>query len=150
MTKALQYIKDKAEERGYVAAIANARSYDYEISKMQLTNGEICCLIERSGSISVPKEGQSFNGDVQHAVQITMFRKFEDTTISSIAETYDQKYTARLEDILYEAIAFIFSMNCNNIFDITVNSIDEVLNQRVASMDGYQIQLTLRAWNQWE
>jgi hypothetical protein len=150
MTKALQYIKDKAEERSYVAAIANARSYDYEISKMQLTNGEICCLIERSGSISVPKEGQSFNGDVQHAVQITMFRKFEDATLSSIAETYDQKYTARLEDILSEAIAFIFSMNCNNIFDITVNSIDEVLNQRVASMDGYQIQLTLRAWNQWE
>jgi len=144
----LTYLKDKAETYGMHAVIADARSTLYELQQMDITDGKFVCLLSRNGSIQLPKEGQSFNGDAVHAVEMVIYRKFEDNTISSIAETYGEKFTNRLSDSIEQALQFLLSLNCSNEFDVTVNSIDEVINQTAVSMDGVKISLSLRAWAQ--
>jgi hypothetical protein len=145
----LQYLKDKAEAFGMYAVIADVRSTTYELQQLDITDGKFVAILTRNGSIQLPKEGQSFNGDATHAVEMVIYRKFENDTMSSIAETYGQKYANRLQDSVEQALQFLLSLNCSNEFDVTVNSIDEVINQTTASMDGVKISLSLRAWNQY-
>jgi hypothetical protein len=144
----LKYLKEAAEAFGMHAVIADARSTLYELQQLDITDGKFVAVITRNGSVLLPKEGQSFNGDAIHAVELIIYRKFENDTISSIAETYGEKFTNRLSDSIEQALQFLLSLNCSNEFEVTVNSIDEVINQIAVSMDGVKISLSLRAWAQ--
>jgi hypothetical protein len=144
----LTYLKDAAETFGMHAVIADARSTLYELQQLDITDGKFVAIIARNGSVRLPKDGQSFNGDAVHSVELIVYRKFENDTLSTIAETYNQKFENRLHDTMEATLQFLLSLNCSNEFDIEVNSIDEVINQTAVSMDGWKVSLNMRAWAQ--
>jgi len=145
----LTYLHDRAVLFGMHAVITDARSTTYELQQLDIIDGKFVCLITRDGSVSLPKTEQSFNGDVIHNVQLIIYRKFEDDSVSTISETYFEKFNNRLKDTMAIALQFLLSLNCTTEFDTDVVSIDEVLNQTAVSMDGVKIQLSMRAWNQY-
>jgi hypothetical protein len=144
----IKYLKEKAEKYGMYAVIADVRSIMFELQQLDITDGKFVAVIGRNGSTQLNKTGQSFDGDAIHPIEIVIYRKFENDTISSINETYSQKFENRLQDCMEQALQFLLSLNCSNEFDVSVNSIDEVINQTATSMDGIKISLSMRAWNQ--
>jgi hypothetical protein len=144
----IEYLKGKAIERGFHAVVANARSTSYELQKLDITDGTFVCVLEYNGSVTMPKEGQSFNGDLIHPIQFHLYKKFEQETIASIQETYGQKYENRLHECMDAATQFVFGLNCSNDFDISDVRFDFVINVTSAQLDGVRAQMTLRAWNQ--
>jgi hypothetical protein len=91
---------------------------------------------------------QTYNGDLTYKILITVGRKTEADTFSSIAETAAQKYDNRLFELQGTMQTFLNSFFCSNDLEELSTSVQLVKNDLSLNVDAVLADVTFRAWNQ--
>lgn len=151
MKNVVSDIKTLAESEGY-AWIHGPRDYaNYELTTKDITDTEFIFIllpvITSSNSITDFKLVSEWSLDIQ----IMFGQKFDvaaetATTeqVSSIDETYNQKYDRRIYNLAATLFAFIEQWLCGSVYRLQSLRIDEEVNQFDENADFVIGQLTIR------
>lgn len=144
MKNIVEIIQEKAIAKGWHFVLFNPSSYNYEIQKLDLTDGSIVL----SMTVKPPKPIIEANGYYQNeatfSIQLNVERKFEMTTFSNNSETFAQKYTNRLRQMEVDLYMLIVSLNClEDLKTVSVSQPEYTINNGSSSMDGIQYNLEL-------
>lgn len=149
ITDVIELIKTKAIEMGWQPILADASSIQYEIGNLDITDGSNVLYIRDDG-FQLGKDGQYYNGDIIYSLSLLLCRKFESETMSSISETYQQKYDLRIKELKEGMITFLGTkLYCSNDIEIMSNNLTPIKNFLSLNVDGVNSDLTIRTWNQY-
>jgi hypothetical protein len=146
----IQFIIDSAEAQGWKPILADSNSINYELTQQDVTDS-VKFLFIRDDSFTMEKTGQFYNGDITYSVGLMLCRKWEEETVSSIEETYAQKYDNRIKELKEDMIKFLGDyLYCSNDVELMTNKITPIKNVFSLSADGVNCDLTFRTWNQYD
>lgn len=139
-------IKDIAEAAGYKFIYGGSAYANYELTSLgDLTDDYIVVFmfpfIENAEVVSSWIDGFTLD------TIISVGRKTESATMSSLDETEKQKYDRRLKDLKAYLVNFVQSILCNSDFELNSLRIDSTLNRFNENLDTVNGQLTLRYSN---
>ena len=136
---------------GIIEATAEAADYHFVYGGNENFNSEI----KRIGSLKdqtpvvalspVAETGVVESGTVDRyraEFIVILARKYEEETVSSVAETYKQKYDRRLKDLKSLLELFVSSFSCGGYMELESVYYDNVINRFSTSMDGTQVRVT--------
>lgn len=148
-TNLLTTIKTAAESAGHKFIYGDGRYFERSISQIDLTDGSIGLMLNIT-SVQGTMFNEMWTGELVYDVQMFMFRKFEMTTLSSVSETMEQKFAARIDELQTELIRFITSLTqCNNDIDLINPRYTIGTNVTAANADGWFLDCQLRLSNQY-
>ena len=151
MIDIVDYIKTKAEAHNWIPIVANASSVQYELNKSDLTTAQNFLYITLP-KIRRGKTGQYYDGDLFFSLEIMLGRKFDPnkSTVSSVAETTEQKYNNRLFELENELNDFISEiLQCaRDLEEFQAAELTPVMNMFSANVDAVTANIDVRAWNQ--
>lgn len=148
-TNLLTTIQSQAGTAGYKFMYGDGRYFENEIRQVDLTDGSIGLMLNIT-AVSATMERDMWNGELVYDVQMFMFRKFEMTTISSVSETLQQKFTNRMDELQTELLTFVSTLTqCNNDIDLINPRYTPGYNVTATNCDGWFIECQLRLSNQY-
>lgn len=152
MIDIVDYIKTKAEAHNWIPIVANASSVQYEVQKLNLTDGtNFVYIIPPSYEQSI--ERGEHNGEVVMDLRIAIGRKFDpnQSTFSSIGETMQQKYDNRLFYLANTMYSFLLELfQCSNDYTLISSPVFEsILNAYSTNADMVLSVVRCKAINQW-
>lgn len=135
-------IKTAAEAKGWDFILVDKNSYNYEFGKLDMTNGKK--VLAMSKFAPTPSwAGGYYTGVASMSPRLFLGRKFEKQTVANVGETYQQKYDARLKELVNDLYFFIVELNCiDNLKEISGTNIDIVENFLSVSIDGAETPIT--------
>lgn len=148
MTNLLTTIKTKAEAKGYQFMYGDGRYFEQSIQQAKLNDGQLGLMFNIIDVVPIIERRQ-YNGELEYQVQMFLFRKFESNTISSVKETLEQKFEARMDDIQNKLIYFVTELTqCNDDIDLISPKYTLGINVTAANTDGWFIDCKLKLFNQ--
>jgi len=107
---------------------------NYEASQIEYENGQLVLTAEFSAA---PAFSRGFKvGEIRYEGILAIGRKFEETTtMSTLDETFIQKYNARLLDLMTLLSNIIADFSCDNELEVTGCRMDMQLNKFDTNID---------------
>jgi len=150
MIDAIQIVKEVAIANGMQPILAkDLNELSILVNKMDITDGSPILYIRDDGFTPLSESNQ-FNGEISNKVGLFLCRKFEADTMSSISETYQQKYTARIFPLKQMMWAFLNSADwcVGQVQLILQGDVVPVRDFLAANLDGVSCDLTINTWGQ--
>ena len=148
-TNLLTTIKTAALTAGFKFIYGDGRYFEQGISQIDLTDGSLGLMLNIISARQVI-EAKQWNGEIDYSVQFFLFRKVEMNTQSSLAETLEQKFENRMDEIENELLKFITQLTqCNNDIDLINPRYTIGTNVTAANADGWFLDCQLRLSNQY-
>jgi hypothetical protein len=150
MIDVIQTIKYVAVANGMQPILAkDLNELSILVNQMDITDGSPILYIRDDGFTPV-QESNQFNGEINNKVGLFLCRKFEADTMSSISETYQQKYTARIFPLKQKMWEFLNSAEwCTGLVQLTLNGdVVPVRDFLAANLDGVSCDLIINTWAQ--
>lgn len=148
MIDVVQLFKDKATLKEWLPLYGAKEFQSFEQSQYDLAPDQEILFIFPFRDSAVIDNGV-MNGRRRFDGKLMLCRKSEADTVSSVAETNEQKYENRIKDLTYNFWIFISEvMNCTqspNIEPISVSGFQE-LNYLSANVDGVSYDISFYAW----
>ena len=148
-TNLLTTIKTAALTAGFKFIYGDGRYFEQGISQIDLTDGSLGLMFNIISARQVI-EAKQWNGEIDYSVQFFLFRKVEMNTQSSLAETLEQKFENRMDEIENELLKFITKLTqCNNDIDLISPNMQVWTNRGSVNVDGWYLECTLKLNNQY-
>ena len=114
---------------------------NYEASQKEYENGQLVLTAEFDAS---PSFSRGFKiGEIRYEGIIALGRKFEEIdTMSTLDETFIQKYNARLLDLMTMLAGVISEFSCDNELEVTTVRMGMQLNKFDTNIDFITAQIT--------
>ena len=139
-------MKTAAELKGWLPFYGSKGYQNFEIAQADITDGSMLFIIFPA-SISAQIESGMWSR-YRVTTQVFLGRKFESNTTSSIAETEQQKYDARLKELRDELDDFLNTLfNCHDGFEANNISFFYELNQYSANIDFCGADIIFDIWS---
>jgi hypothetical protein len=149
MINLLTTIKIAAEAKGYQFCYGDGRYFEQTIQNTKLTDGQLG-LMFNIVSFNPIIENRQFNGELEYEVQMFLFRKFELGKVSSVKETLEQKFEARMDEIQQKLLYFVTELTqCNDDIDLLSPRYTLGVNVTAVNVDGWFIDCRLKLFNQY-
>jgi hypothetical protein len=149
ITDVIDLIKTAAIAMDFRPVLADPNSIQYEIQQLCLVDSENVLYIRDDG-FQLQKTDQMYNGDINYSLSLLLCRKSEAETVSSVSETFQQKYDNRLKDLKELMITFLGTkLLCSNDIEVMTNNCKFIKNIFSVNVDGVNCDLTIQLINQY-
>lgn len=146
MINLVDIIKTAALAKGWHFVLYDLNSYQSEINKLDLTQGQKVLTMLKSAPIPVFENGM-YQHKFKQTPRLMLGSKFVNG-IASHDETYQQKYDNRIKGLEEELINFVVSLNCNNkLLSISVDGMEHITNFGSMQIDAIECGLNMTIEN---
>jgi len=143
MIDIIDILKTKAELINWIPVIGAKDIQSYSLSQKDLTTGKSALLIDLPTITPAIEAGKW--SEHRYDMELMLVRKFEEHTTSSVKETTEQKYNARLYELLEDLDNFLYSVLCGGSISVNTITYNFVMNVLSKSVDGIICRVTFEA-----
>jgi hypothetical protein len=136
-------LKSYADTQGWCFLYGDNFHQNYEATRQDIRKGDL--ILGADPFLATPSITQS--GKVESIIYtglIMLGRKYEDTSISSLDETYYQKYVNRLKELMQLLSTHLISFSCDNELTIESSQFELSINRLDENVDFVICSITLR------